>query len=122
MSPPDPEVQSGRRSHALDVPTDQNRSQLRRNGDLGLLTLLGCRRIATLFCRLSYHSDRQFADCSFVPGASQIRGLREFVDEGGNRIVDQFTGETALPEVDVLAVDRLDTPGDDPALVRHPAS
>jgi hypothetical protein len=46
----------------------------------------------------------------------------EFFDEGSHRMVNNITVKTALPEVDVLVIYRLDALRDDPTLVRHPST
>ena len=48
--------------------------------------------------------------------------LPEFIDQRCNRLVDDGVGEAPLPETDILVVDRLDAPGNDPTLFGGPAA
>ena len=48
--------------------------------------------------------------------------LLEFFDKGSHRLVNKIAVKTALPEVDIIVIYRLDSPRDDPTLVRHPTT
>lgn len=48
--------------------------------------------------------------------------LLQFSDERSDRVVHEPRFETALPEVDILVVERLDAPRDDSTVVRGPTT
>jgi hypothetical protein len=48
--------------------------------------------------------------------------LLKLFNECSNRLVNEISGKTPLQEVDILVVNGLDAPRDDPTLVRCPAT
>ena len=48
--------------------------------------------------------------------------LLKLFNECSNRLIDEIYGKTPLPEVDILVVNGLNAPWDDPTLIRCPAT
>ena len=58
----------------------------------------------------------------YTSHVSARKWLPKFVDESSSCGIDEIVCETALPEIDVLVVDRLDAPRYDPTFGWRPAT